>query len=155
DPLHGGDEPDGVLGVDLLSRYFVVFDVHASRIALYAPETDAPPPALRWNRVSLHALRPPEVSSDLWTISTHFGAQSIHSLLDTGSAISILNWKAAERLVDRRFIPNRNSERVRDALGKAVPAFMLVGLTVNMGGRTWYDRKALVADTQIFHLLEL
>ena len=155
DPSASAQEPDGVLGIDVLARFVVQIDHATEHLQLYEPESAPRENFAEWPSARLTPERPGSATSDLWFFDTRFAFAHIKSLLDLGSGITILNWPAARLLVRTEDLPSRSSDKVRDALGKSTPAFLLVGMNVRIGGRGWEKQSALVADTRIFDLLGL
>lgn len=119
---------DGILGIDILSRYFVVLDRDTMRLMLLAPDSEMAQSYRDrgWSSVALipHPLK--GVSVDFWYMTTeidwtrpdnpyntplfntasfgltHLNARSgparFTALLDLGAGLNIMNWAAAARM---------------------------------------------------------
>jgi hypothetical protein len=155
DPAHKDEEPDGVLGIDVLEHYFVAFDHRDRHLRLYERAAEAPTAYAQWPFVPMRPRRLKGLHVDFWFIDARYEGRPADTLIDLGTGVTILTWSLASRLVRRDQMPSKKSDEVRDALGKGVPAFRLEGLRIEFAGRTWTGRIALVVDAPIFRLLEL
>jgi predicted aspartyl protease len=153
-----GQDPDGVLGLDVLSRYFVVLDRTNMRLRLMAPGSQSASGYTDWYRVSLRARSLKKFSIQFWYLDAFFNGKTITSLFDLGSGATVLNWLAAEKLGVRQY-DFRNvgppPELLQDVLGKKKPAIKLYGLDVRLPGRLWRQQMALVADAPVFDYFDL
>ena len=92
DPAH--DPVEGMLGMEMLSRFDVDFDFPKGRLRLWKPGTAVIPddmveiPAAVINETGLLGIR----------ITTPNGKQPILGFLDCGSTFSAMNWRAAAYL---------------------------------------------------------
>jgi hypothetical protein len=154
DPDHKPEEPDGVLGIDVLEHYFLAFESAQRRLKLY-PRGVSPAAYQSWRHVRLSPRRLKGLKVDFWFVDARYSGKSATTLLDLGSGVTIITWDLARLLVRPQSMPRKNAELVRDALGKGFPAFRLDGLTIVIAGRKWPKQIALVADAPIFELLEL
>jgi predicted aspartyl protease len=89
-----GQRYDGILGSDVLSRYSYVFDVPRRHLTLI--EADRPDPR-RWSKCIANPLmsRPNGANGFLAVpVSLHGGIRAV-GIVDTGAAMTVLNWPAA------------------------------------------------------------
>ncbi len=153
-----GQEPDGVLGLDVLARYFVVLDRTTMHLRLMAPGAQSAHAYSDWNKVLLRARALKKFSIQFWYLDTHFNGRPITALFDLGSGATVINWLAAGKLGVREY-DFRNvgppPELLQDALGKNKPAIRLFGLDVRLPGRLWKQQMALVADAPVFDYFDL
>ncbi len=154
DPGTGPEEPDGVLGIDVLHRYFLAFDSESRRFRLFAPAA-APKPYADWPSVPMSPRRLRGLKVDFWFVDARYAGYPATTLLDLGTGVNILTWELARHLVPRRNMPAKTSEEVRDALGKGFPAFRLEGLTIDLARQRWRNQLALVADVPVFVILDM
>jgi hypothetical protein len=92
---------------------------------------------------------------DFWFVRARYSGHAATTLFDLGTGVTIITWDLARLLLPRQRMPRKNSEQVRDALGKGFPAFRLDGLTITIAERKWPKEIALVADAPVFELLGL
>jgi hypothetical protein len=154
DPTGNEAEPDGVLGVDVLERYFLALDRAAGRLNLY-PRGATPEPYTTWPYVRLAPRRLAGLNVDFWFIDAVFGGRPARTLFDLGTGVTILNWPLARQLIRRKDMPAKSADGVRDALGKGLPGFRIQKLNVEIARRTWRDQIALVVDAPVLVQLEL
>lgn len=152
------DSPDGVLGTDVLARYFVVLDRAGMRLRLLPPGSDSDREFITWSRAPLTARPLKNFDIRFWYLDARFNDRGIPALLDLGAAMTMLNWQAAERLGVRQqsyaaFGPP--PAILQDVLGKKAPAVKLYGLDVALRGRAWKNQFAMVADAPVFDYFDL
>ena len=151
-------EPDGILGVDVLSRYFVVLDRGAMRIKLLPPGETAARSYEDWSRVALlpHPLK--KFAIQFWYLKARFNDRTITCLFDLGASLTMMNWDAAEELGVRKarytsFGPP--PVELQDVLGKVAPALRAGGLDVRLATKSWTRQIAIIADAPVFTYFDL
>jgi hypothetical protein len=149
---------DGILGIDVLARYFVVLDRSTMRLSLLAPGSAAADRYRGWTGTPLTPRPLKNIAIDFWYMPALFGQRRLVALFDLGAGITMMNWPAAERLglYERDFqIRKSPNEALRDALGTDEPVVKITGLTISLNGRRWKDQIALVANSNIFTRFDL
>ncbi len=150
--------PDGILGVDVLSRYFVVLDRSAMRLKLLAPGADSARAYAGWPQTKLIPRPLKNFAIQFWYLSARFNDRAITALFDLGASFTLLNWDAAERLGIRKvdFAANGPPPALlQDVLGKNAPALRLYGLDVRISGQSWDRQPAIVANAPVFSYFDL
>jgi predicted aspartyl protease len=152
------NEPDGVLGVDVLARYFVVLDRSTMRLKLLPPGSDSAKPYLDWAEAQLtsHALRNFPIS--FWYLGARFNEHRFTTLFDLGAGTTMMNWDAAEELgLHKRDFDHYGPppDQLQDVLGKRSPAVRLMNLEVGLPGKSWNKQLAIVADAPVFGYFDL
>jgi len=152
DPANPADEPDGVLGIDALARYFVVLDRATMHFKLLTPGPEAARDYSDWAEVPLspHPLK--NIPLDFWYLRARFNGANLMTLLDLGAGVTMLNWQAAELLgVKKHDFSKRDvPEDLRDVLGSDAPAVRLMEMGVSMPGIAWTRQNALVSGAPVF-----
>ena len=150
--------PDGILGVDVLAKYFVVLDRGAMKIKLL-PQGKASARAYDdWSEVQLIQRPLKNFPIQFWYVKAKFSGETINSLFDLGADMTMLNWDAAERLGVRksRFrSAGPPPVQLQDVLGKDAPAIRAEGLEVKLPGRLWENQLAIIADAPVFSYFDL
>ena len=154
DPSSAQGEPDGVLGIDVLERYFLAFDSESRRFRLF-PRGAKPQPFSGWPSAVMTPRRLRGLRVDFWFVEARYAGYPATTLVDLGAGVNILTWELARHLVSRKDMPARNAEEVRDALGKGFPAFRLEGLPIELARQRWRKEIALVADVPVFVILDM
>jgi hypothetical protein len=152
------EAPDGILGVDVLSRYLVVLDRPAMRLRLLPPGPQVPKPYRDWTKVDLtpHALK--NLPIQFWYLKTRFNDRNLTALFDSGAGTTLINWDAAERLgVRQRHFTSYGPPpaALQDELGKVAPAIRVDGLRVAVPGKSWDRQFAIIADAPAFNFFDL
>ena len=151
------DEPDGILGLDILRRYFVLLDHDEMRLRLYARAADAPADYRAWPQVALAPRKLGRTPDALWFLSAYFDRREATTLFDLGAGVTILNWSLAGQLgLHKNDFPDVHlSQEVEDVLGQDAPVIVANNLAAGIGPRVWAGTDAVVADAPIFKLLDL
>jgi hypothetical protein len=150
----GQGDPDGILGIDVLSRYFVVLDRPSMRLQLLPRDGRAAKDYANWHPVPLMPRPLKNIPVDFWYVMVAFNDHVVPALFDLGCGLTLLNWLAAEQLgveknvMARKFGPP--PEGLRDVLGKVAPAVVVKGLTVTLPNQVWRKQDILVADAPVF-----
>lgn len=150
--------PDGVLGTDVLTRYFVVLDRGAMRIKFLPPDQVFGRDYADWAQVALVPRTLKKFPIQFWYLKARFNDRTITSLFDLGAGTTMMNWDAAEKLGLRR----RNFSvygppplALQDVLGATSPAIELLGMDVRLSGRSWTRQSAIAAEAPIFRYFDL
>jgi predicted aspartyl protease len=150
--------PDGVLGVDVLARYFVVLDREKMLLKLLPPGEESARGFARWTRAELMLRSLKNLPIQFWYLRTRFNGRSLTALFDMGAAITMLNWQAAERLGVRkaRFAHyGPPPTLLQDILGKHAPALRMDDLSIALSGKEWQKQTAIIADAPVFDFFDL
>lgn len=152
-------DPDGVLGIDVLSRYFVVLDRGTMEFKLLPRDSEAAKAYAGWDRMPLTPRPLKNIPVDFWYVTTEFNGHVMPALFDLGSGITLLNWNAAERLGVEKNAASRKygppPEELRDVLGKVAPAVVVKGVTVKLPVRSWRKQELLVSDAPVFEFFDM
>jgi predicted aspartyl protease len=150
--------PDGVLGIDILTRYFVVLDRGAMRLKLLPPGEDSTRAYAGWSRVDLTPRPLKKFSIQFWYLNSRFNGERLTALFDLGAGMTMMNWGAAERLGVHKYRFTANGpppEELQDVLGKKAPAVRIEGMEVRLMGRSWNRQMVIVADAPVFGYFDL
>jgi predicted aspartyl protease len=152
------DGPDGILGIDVLARYFVVLDRSTMQIRLLEPGAASARAYRAWSQAELIQRPLKKFAIQFWYLKARFNDSSITSLFDLGASLTMLNWGAAERLgvhqaLYKHFGPP--PELLQDVLGKEAPAVRVDGLDVSLSGKAWRRQFAIIADAPVFTYFDL
>ena len=157
-PDAGADEPDGVLGLDVLARYFVVLDRNTMRLKLLAPEPASAKPYVDWAQAKLTARPLRKFPIHFWYLNARFNQRRFTTLFDLGAGTTMMNWDAAEELgVHKRDFDRFGPppEDLQDVLGKSSPAVRVMNLDVGLPGKTWDRQFAIVSNAPVFGYFDL
>lgn len=150
--------PEGVLGVDVLARYFVVLDRENLLLKLLPPGEASARGFRGWTQAELLQRPFKKFAIEFWYLRTRFNGQSLTALFDMGAAITIMNWQAAERLGVRkaRFAHyGPPPELLRDVLGKDAPALRMDDLSIAIASKEWRKQTVVIADAPVFGYFDL
>ncbi|NJO34330.1 MAG: hypothetical protein HC869_15575 [Rhodospirillales bacterium] len=115
--------PQGVLGLDLLARYALLFDEAAGLLHFYAADAELNYPE-DWGEIRLIPDDFGIAAGSLYTLVAYVERVRIPFMLDLGASGTIINRPAVERIASSYFRlnfglhPTRLRDRITDALGK-------------------------------------
>lgn len=150
--------PDGILGVDVLARFFVVLDRENMLLKLLPPGEISARGFARWSQAELLQRRFKKFAIEFWYLRTRFNGERLTALFDMGAGITLLNWQAAERLGARKaqfahYGPP--PELLQDVLGKSAPAVRVDDLSIVIAGKEWRKQTVIIADAPVFNYFDL
>jgi predicted aspartyl protease len=147
-----GGEPDGILGLDFLARYFVLLKIGEGKIVLF---DEKPPVRSRyWTSAAMEAGTLGRLGTPLYFTQIQMKGRRHIAIVDTGSISTVLNWSAALRLGITRNSPQLRTSRIRDALGIQRPVTGVRFRSLKVGGKRWRNHDVLIADLNIFDALD-
>jgi len=150
--------PDGILGVDILSRYFVVLDRSTMLFKLLPPEKSSAKSYSDWSEAELLPRPLKKFAIQFWYLKARFNGWTITSLFDLGASMTMMNWGGAERLGVHKaryagFGPP--PAMLQDVLGKEAPALRADGLEIRLPGKSWNKQLVIIADAPVFTYFDL
>ena len=153
-----GRGPQGLVGLDVLSRYALVFDAAARRVEFHARGSDIGAPR-RWRRIALEAEDFGLDAGLLYTLEARMRSKSVRFILDLGAAAPIVN-RAGFSVFTRQDPPiitstssSRIPGRITDALDVDEETFLFEAATVRAGSAMWRDELFVCHDAEIFRQL--
>jgi len=155
DPPLDEDEADGILGLDVLEHYALLFDQPDQMLRLYTRSGGLPRMATGWHAVKLRHQRLAKVPCDFWFFGTWIGHAASATLFDLGAGVTVVNWQTAEELGLRKrdFPVTEAAEKLKDVLGKVEQVIMITDLQIKTGSTAWPNQSVLVANSRIFDIL--
>jgi predicted aspartyl protease len=151
--------PDGVLGIDALSRYFVVLDRSTMRIKFLPPGEGTAKSYVDWTKIPLTPRALKKFPIQFWYLKTRFNDSNLTALFDLGASTTMMNWDAAERLGIRKrhfaAVYGPPPVELQDVLGKLAPAVKVDGLEVRLLSQSWNKQLAIIADAPVFDYFDL
>ncbi len=154
-----GPKPHGILGLDFLSRYVVLFDAERQRMELFHANN---PPTERFQGMARTTLRFNTFNRDyggLYTVNTSIANRRIPCIVDLGADGTMLNYRAMRRLMGGMYInPNRatgstTGSKIRDVFGDEAAALTINAGPIRIGNARWKRRTLTVFNAGIFEAL--
>lgn len=156
-----GEKPDGVLGLDFLSRYTVLFNAQTRQIEFYAPSN---PPTEDMSEMTRTGLRYSTFNRDyggLYTINVSIANRSIPFIVDLGADGTLINYRTMRRLMGgiyvdpRRETGSTTGSKIRDVFGDEEAARTIEAGPIRISGARWPRRTLIVYNAGIFAELGL
>ena len=157
-PDRAAGQGDGVLGLDILERYFVVLDRATMRLKLLTPGSAATSPYRDWTAVPITPRALKSMPIHFWYLSVRFNERRFTSLFDLGGGTTLLNWDAGNELGVRKKDFSRYGpppEDLQDILGNTAPALRVMNIEMALPGMIWSWQTAIVADAPAFGYFDL
>ena len=145
---------DGILGLDFLSRYAVLFSREDQVLLLYPRELVPERSYLGWDNVELRELRVGDGTAAVFVLDMHIDTEHIPAVFDLGTTVSLMNTHGA-RALD---ILVRRPRTMPDVHGVSGSSEVLAELRVwrlRINSSIWRHRVFLVGDFPVFHTLGL
>jgi predicted aspartyl protease len=152
--LPGAGRVDGILGVDFLSQYAVLYSRRERVLRLYPRELIADDAYRGWNRIALRELRVGDGNVSVFVFDMYIDAKHIPTVFDLGATINIMNRRAA-RALD---ILVRRPQAMPDVHGISGSTEVLAELRVwrlRVDNSLWRNRIFLVGEFPVFDTLGL
>ncbi|MEO1659081.1 MAG: aspartyl protease family protein [Pseudomonadota bacterium] len=151
------DEPrfQGIIGVDVLSSFVMVFDAEQWAM-VFVPREDMPTNTFdQW--VEVETVLPPSGIDDfgLGFINAYVGFRQVTALIDTGSSLSVANWETAlysprVRLLRRQL---RRQWELEGANGSFQPHAFVRLPNLRMRSFEWSEPAFLLSDLDTLDVL--
>lgn len=156
-----GRSPQGVLGLDFLAAYRLVFDAERREVLFYDAGAPAEPAWRRWSDAPLIADAFGQDYGELYTVEGTLDRKRARFLVDLGAAGTVINKPASGKVsIANQFRIKVNPPGGATRIGRLTDAndeeadvqFVLVD-RFRIGGRIWMKRLFVVHDAEIFREL--
>lgn len=153
----GGRSPHGVLGLDFLARYFIIFDRDRREIRLYENRRSLEIAAPGWRATELRRRTFNLDRGGLYTVDAYPNSRRIRFIIDLGATGTIINERARARMTRAGQMaisvnPRRGEtgSRVTDALSEKTRAEAVKVDNFRIGRTRWYSLVFTAFDAPIF-----
>lgn len=149
--------PHGVLGLDFLARFVIRIDTERQIMALYAPGAFGAGRDYQADAMPLHYYR--EDDAPLFKTTVYFNRRNIDCIVDTGSALSVVNARALSAMTTGLFIENspqrglRTGSRLNDVFGTVETAGVISVPRISLGPAKWWKKRVVIFSADIFREL--
>lgn len=151
--------PQGVLGLDFLTRYIVQFDAGEKKLRLYNPADDMAGLVSSWSRAPIKADDFGQSSGMLYRVIVEMQGRPIPCIIDLGASGTLLNYSALRRLLTGVFVNGTRESgfstgtRLKDIFNNTEIARLVEIRRLRIGGASWGRHKFIVFDAPIFEEL--
>jgi hypothetical protein len=143
---------DGILGIDFLSQYAVLYSQQERVLRLYPKEIVADDTYQGWSEIPLRELRVGDGNVAVLVFDMHIDAERIPTVFDLGATVNVMNWRAA-RALD---LLVRRPQRDPEVIGVSGSTEILAELRVwrlRIDNSTWRNKVFLVGEFPLFGAL--
>jgi predicted aspartyl protease len=146
--------PQGVLGLDFLSKYEVLFDREKMEMRLYPLAPGKPAGSERWKEVPLEASDFGLDAGILYTVPAKAQYRKLSFLLDLGASGTVINHAGLGTITRSEYSinagPSGRSGRITDALESTADVKAVLVRRFEAGKARWYKQIFVVHDAPIF-----
>ncbi len=151
--------PGGILGLDFLTQYTVLFDADKQTIRLYDrrdPVKDLP---RGWSKTRMRARNFGEGAGTLYRITVSIHGRKVPCIIDLGASGTLINNRAMRRLLGGVVIEGsrasgfRTGSRLSDIFDRVEVASRIRVGTIRIAKARWSKRILTVFDAPIFEEL--
>ncbi|MCI5047712.1 MAG: retroviral-like aspartic protease family protein [Aquisalinus sp.] len=139
--------PAGVLGMDILQNYAVLFDHESQTLSFFRPQALNDYPFNGWAQLSLKKNPYSERDFNLFFLTIRIGNNTVPAVFDLGASFSLMNWAAANspevRLLRRRL---RDQWEVNGAIGTFNPSVRVTFDFLRSNRYIWENWTVFVTD---------
>ena len=143
---------DGILGVDFLSRYGVLYSRREKVLLLYPRELVADRSYLGWDSVALRELRVGDGNVAVFVLDMYINAEHIPAVFDLGATVNLMNRPAA-RVLDVLVRKPHSAPEVHGVSGSTEVLAELHVWKMRIGNSTWRNKIFLVGEFPVFQTL--
>ncbi|MCB2112400.1 MAG: aspartyl protease family protein [Parvularculaceae bacterium] len=152
--------PAGIVGIDFLKRYAVVFDVRKKTITLY-PHGAIPKNRIRsWKTVKLRPRSYAAASGALYTTKGLVNRSPTTFIIDLGSVATLINYRAAEAMFSS--VVSRDlgegfttGSRLKDVFDDRTRARTALLNRIQVGRASWRNAAVWVYNAPIFDEIDV
>ncbi len=147
--------PAGIIGIDFLRQYAVVFDVSERTISLY-PHGGIPADRTRkWRSVKLRANTFAAAAGALYTTRGQISRSPATFIIDLGSATTMINYRAAEAMFSKVVLTDLDQgfttgSRLKDIFDDRTRTRTALLDRIHVGRTTWRNVAVWVKNAPIF-----
>lgn len=147
--------PAGIIGIDFLRQYAVVFNVRDKTMALYAHGKIPKERIDGWRSVKLKAETYAAASGALYSTVGKINRSPINLIIDLGSVTTVINYRAVEAmlpnvLTNEASLGFTTGSRLRDVFDDRTKARTALLNRVQVGRKFWRSVPVWVHDAPIF-----
>ena len=143
---------DGILGVDFLSRYAVLYSQRERVLRLYPRELVAGNSYKGWERIALRDLRVGDGNVAVFIFDMYIDAEHIPTVFDLGATVNVMNRRAA-RALDILVRRPRSRPEVYGVSGRAEVLAELRVWRLRIDNSVWRNKIFLVGEFPVFEAL--
>ena len=146
------ERADGILGVDFLSRYAVLYSRREKVLLLYPRELVADRAYLGWDSIALRKLQVRDGNVAVFVLDMHINAKLIPAVFDLGATVNLMNLRAT-RALDVLVRKPGTMPEVHGVSGSSQAMAELHVWKVRINNSIWRNRTFLVGEFSVFQTL--
>lgn len=147
--------PAGIIGLDILEKFAIAFDVDARTIALYEPGGLPREATAGRRKTALRKTRFDLSGAELYTLRGKVNGQALDFILDLGIATTLINFAAGEAMFANRVTVSAGrtettGTRIEDVFDDRTRANFAVMDSISAGRRRWSRKLVWIYDAPLF-----
>jgi hypothetical protein len=151
--------PGGILGLDFLTRYTVLFDADKQMIRLYDRRDPVKGLSKGWSKTRMRAENFGEGAGTLYRITANIHGRKVPCIIDLGASGTLINTRTLRRLLGGVVIEGSRAagfntgSRLSDIFDRVEVASRVRVASVRIARARWSQRILTVFDAPIFEEL--
>ncbi|NND59134.1 MAG: retroviral-like aspartic protease family protein, partial [Gammaproteobacteria bacterium] len=145
---------DGILGLDFLRSFTIVFDTERQLVSLFDPGDVAESHYQGWMSVPLHERTVSNSGRTFYFVRLRIANDYIPAVFDLGAGFNVLNWPAAG-LIDLtpKTLRRNQADEIVGALGSTKDVFRVGIDEIATGMMVWRNEPFVIGDLPVFSAL--
>ncbi len=149
-----GNVAAGILGMDVMQNYALVFDSEINTITFYRPDLFDESLFRSWRLMPLQKNPYSNDDFGLYFLNLKLSGYSVPAVFDLGSSLSIVNWDAAQNPELRRYRRRlRQNWEMEGAVGLFEPTILVRFETVRGTTYSWEGWNVYVTDMETLNII--
>ncbi len=149
------ETPAGIIGLDILEKFVLAFDVRLRTLSLYEPEGLPPELTSRMRKTPMRLRRFNLTGAELYTTRGRINGEPVEFILDLGISTTLINFAAGDAILSNSLIVSAGrttttGTRLEDVFDDRTRVNAGVFRTVSVGRRTWQHKVLWVYDAPLF-----
>lgn len=149
------ETPAGVIGLDVLEKFALAFDVKRQRLSIFERGGLPPDMTRRMQKVALRRPRFEATGAKLYTARGRVNGEPIDFIVDLGLATTLINYAAGDAMLASSIVvsPGRavtTGTRINDVFDDRTRANAGRFRTVSVGRKRWGNKVLWIYDAPLF-----
>lgn len=152
--------PQGIIGLDILANYLVVFDMDARMLRLYPP-MEAGQAIAGWNAAAMRPVSFGDLSRPLYAVDAAIKGSDVPMLIDLGASDPVINYAALSKVMKNVYDPRYQfwvrklsfNQQFSDLFDNREQAKIIRMKRLIIGDVIWRNPTLVVFDATIFEEL--
>lgn len=149
------ETPAGIIGLDILEKFALAFDVGARTLSLYAPEGLPPDLTARMRKATMKLKRFEGTGAELYTARGRVNGEPIEFIVDLGISTTLVNFAAGDAILANSLIVSAGrttttGTRLEDVFDDRTRVNAGIFRSISVGRQRWSRKVVWIYDAPLF-----